>query len=208
MNTKNIVIGGLAVLLVVFAILFFKGDANTPVSNTPDGEEVVGGNVEFSKKSFTQGFFAGDGRELEVTNQGVFTQANVSSNSRQASIVSTTTVNTALARIQNPFSATSTYSNFACGITTSTSTATVIALYEAETESDSYGTSTNGTALASVSIAASALGSVLSGTNDNENILGPSKWLVAGYDSGTNGAPGDLVNMGQAGKCSVVFREI
>ena len=207
MNTKNIVIGGLAVLLVVFAILFFKGDANAPVSNTPDGEE-VGGNVEFSKKSFTQGFFAGDGREFEVTNQGILVQGNVSGLPVQASIISTTTI---LAKIQNPFAATSTFSNTACNITTSTSTQTVIAGFIAESLADTFGTSSNGTAFASKTIAASVLGTLSNAVVDNENIIGPSKWLVFGYDSGTVNTTElgvTLGALGQAGNCSSSFQEI
>ena len=192
-----LVLGGIAL-----AIGWVDSDKYQPKQPASQEEQIqgVGGLTRFPKSDLSA---------KSLTSANSLTVSNVTMQPVQASIVSTTTM---LARLQNPFTATSTFSSSACSVTTGTSTATVIALYIANTESDSFGTSTNGTALVSKSINSGQTGAVSNAIVDNENVIGGSKWLVFGYDTGTvyvGGNLGDsIAAIQQVGTCSSEFREI
>ena len=199
------------VLLVLGGIAFAMGWVDSgkyqPVQPTQDTQEIaIGGLTRLPNSDFSAKTITSDGN-LTVT--GTIIQNSVSSRPVQASIISTTTI---LAKIQNPFSATSTMSNIACNVTTSTSTQTVISAFIAETLADTFGTSTNGTALVSKTIASGQLNALYVADADNK-VIGGSQWIVFGYDTGSSYSGTTLVGatnaaFKQAGTCSGRFYEI
>lgn len=117
--------------------------------------------------------------------------------SRVQQFQSTTTVACA---IQNPLGATTTFAQAAWTVPTATTTTTVIAI-ATTTNANRYATTT---ALLSKSVAA-LQATVTYRPTSNNDILGPTDWVIVGYDTGTT-LP--LVAQQQKGFCSVMFNVI
>jgi len=109
--------------------------------------------------------------------------------------VSTTTV---ACMIQNPLSATTTFSMVGVLTNAATTTTTVLGI-ATTTNANRFATTT---ALKSVTIAANAQGVVTYRPTTANDILGPGEWIQVGYGAGTTLS---TVAQQQSAQCSAVF---
>ena len=103
-------------------------------------------------------------------------------------------------------------SNIGCNVTTATTTQTIISEFISSVLAQTFGTSTNGTALVTKTLIADEADALYVANVDNE-VIGPSQWIVFGYDTGTTyvgvTAEGEAdAAFAQSGTCSTLFSEI
>lgn len=128
-NTKKIVLGVVALAVVIAGVAIYR---TLPTS--------LGGNVEFSKKSFIEGFFAGEDRQFEVDRDGIIHTGGTDIKGVTVALSATSSVP---GIITNPFG-TATSTLIACGVkvTRNGIAATQNIYISTTTATGSYGSST------------------------------------------------------------------
>lgn len=176
---KTILVGTGVVVALVLSVLAIT-NSGTPGRDGIDGKDAVNlgsaGNV-YTEPLYVNGGIQGTVKDIQATT-------------------------TNFCMIQNPYTSTTTFRAH-LNFLTASSSATVAVLLGTTTNTNRFSTSSNLSITSRTNVSGQKMGISYPGSL-NQNILGPTEWVIFGLTNGTTGG-GGLSAIQMTGVCKVLF---